>query len=657
MAINSINGPSTIRLMGMQSGMDTDSIIQQTLRLHQMRIDSRFRARTILEWRQQTHNSIRNEISAFRNSFLTSLGSTAMMNRNMYNATVATVTGKNAGAVSISTMVGSSVGSMTIGQIKQLASGAKMSSSGNVSLSGNGFSSSATLESLDFIGGKIGFTNYQASVVNTGGESVMLSKSAVDAAVWGDATSTFKLSNGTQVTLTRDDSGVDPVYTYTAKDANGAELYSGNVVFDGEGKALLQVGEDDSSQPVYTEIMQREDGKIEFEGKALEFIKKATVDGVELVQREDGQIQNNGRTLSFVGETNLVINDKEIKLTSNMTITQMLAKINSSGAEVTLSYDRLKDRFSIESTKIGGTLAEDLRLSSDGNFFDMLAGPGVDSSDGTLALVELNGIMEERNSNTFEYRGVMITLNQTTDAGDEETTVVFKRDATEAVGKIKDFITAYNAIIKRLEGLITERKTGRESSYMPLTDEEKSAMTDKQIEEWEAIAKKGILRNDAGIQNLVTSLRRSLFDAVEGAGMSPSDIGLSTGNFFGGTGGQIILDEDRLKAALENDPERVASIFVGSTDLDASYNEKGLIRRVNDLMGGYISTGGTQSRSLKSLEDSIKRANEQIDKMQQKLFAEEDKLYRQFAAMETALSKLQQQGDWFSSMLGNTQRK
>jgi len=34
------------------------------------------------------------------------------------------------------------------------------------------------------------------------------------------------------------------------------------------------------------------------------------------------------------------------------------------------------------------------------------------------------------------------------------------------------------------------------------------------------------------------------------------------------------------------------------------------------------------------------------------MFAEEDRLYRQFAAMESAMSRLQSQGDWFASMLG-----
>jgi len=227
---------------------------------------------------------------------------------------------------------------------------------------------------------------------------------------------------------------------------------------------------------------------------------------------------------------------------------------------------------------------------------------------------------------------------------DDDITVTLKRDATDAVNRIKGFIEAYNSIIKRIEGLVRERKTTSEASYGPLTDEEKSVMSEKQIADWEAIAKKGILRSDSGLQNLASSLRSALYESVKSAGMSPSDIGLTTGNFFSGTGGQIVLDEDKLRAALEEDPDRVANIFAGTDE------NRGLLWRMNSIMGDYLNT--SQSLTLKNLETSIKRANDQMTKMQERMYAEEDKLYRQFAAMETALSKLQSQGDWMTAMLG-----
>jgi len=315
-----------------------------------------------------------------------------------------------------------------------------------------------------------------------------------------------------------------------------------------------------------------------------------------------------------------------------------------------MSYNRLTDRFSIESNNIGGTLAADLNLSETGNLFEMLSGPGAVANNGSLARVKINDEWIERSSNSFEYRGVRITLNDTTDEDDEDTVVTFSRNTDKAFDAIKEFIDNYNNIIRRLEGLLTERKTGNEAAYKPLTDEEKQGMTEKQIDEWEAIAKKGILRNDQGIQNLVSNLRRSFFEEIEGMGMTPSQLGLSTGSYFDGTGGQIMINEERLREALERDPDMVADIFIRIDTSDGGAKGVGLMYKIDGLMRDFVNT--SQSTSIKHLEDSLKRANDQIQRMQERMYAEEDRLYRQFAAMETALSKLQQQGDWFSAMLG-----
>ena len=510
--INPLMRSSPARIMGLSSGLDTDSLISQMMKVHQMRIDSKMRSRTLLEWKQNTHNDIKSQISDFRNTFLRSTGASGLLNRNMYNSTVASVTGQFSNAVTIRTGLDSSVGTMRIGQVLSLAKGTSITSASSVTSS----------------------------------------------------------------------HGVT-----------------------GAGLALsTKLGD----------INLPETGQIAFDSDDT---------------------------------TTVTINGVDITLSKNDTISSMLSKVNNSSAGVTMSYDRLADKFSIEKKNFGtGT------LDLSGSAFDVFGLSSANEVSGTKAQVYINDEIVESATNTFNYRGVSITLNQTTSAANgtgletdaNATVVTLKRDATEALGKIKSFVEAYNSIIKRIEGLVKERKTSTEASYLPLTQEEKNMMSDKQIEEWEAIAKKGILRNDAGLQRLANNLRTSLFESVEAAGLSPSAIGLTTGSFFGGTGGQIVLDEDKLRAALEEDPEKVANVFAG---VDGN---RGLLYRMNQTMGDYINV--RQTRELKGLEDSIKRANEQMEKMQQKMYEEEDKLYRQFAAMETALSKLQQQGDWFTAMLG-----
>jgi len=642
-------------MMGLSSGLDTESIIQATLRMHQFKIDNQMRNRKLIEWRQQTHNGIKDQITSFRNTFLSNLGSKNMLNRNVFNSTTASVSGKNSSAVSISTTTGTPIGTMRIGQVVSLAKGASLTSSGSVSSNGAGFNPNSRLDSLNFANpnnaGKIQFENYQATV-NVGGTNVKVDRDAVPAnsdSSWGDWINTAKMTDGTEVTLKRE--GVEGAYTYSVS-TDGGTTFS-PIVFDGEGKATVEYSE--GNELVFT---QNSNGKLALGKNEIGFYKELTVKAedsvtdVKIRQHENGSLESGGKAVEFIGSTSITVGDKVITINSNDTIASMMDKVNKSGAGVTMSYNRLTDRFSIESNTIGAGTS--FSVTGEGNILDMLSGqnPAV-ATDGSQAQVYINGELVTRSTNSFAYRGLNITLNHTTDTGatgptnhEDDTIVTFKRDATKAMDAIRDFINGYNAIISKLEGLLNDRKTGNEVSYKPLTDEEKSAMSDKQIEEWEAIAKKGILRNDQGIQSLVNSLRSSFFSTIEGTGMSAAQIGLTTGNFFGGTGGQIIIDEDRLRAALESDPDKVADIFTGPEGNRGA----GLVWKMNETLGTYLNT--SQTNTIKNLEESMKRANEQISKMEERMWAEEDKLYRQFAAMETAMSKLQSQGDWFTAMLG-----
>ena len=631
------------RMMGLASGMDTDFIIQQTLKMHQFKIDNQMRNKKLIEWRQQTHNGIKDEISKLRTTFLSNLGSKSMMNRNVFNATKATITGKNASAVSVSTTTGTPTGSIRIGHISSLAKGASLTSGGSVSNGGGGFNVNARLDSLEFVGGnKIDFTNYKTTVTSKDGEEVVLTRDAARLADFTDAE--FK----TVISSNKTDDKAEII-----RNADGSVNINGTRHEFEDGEIKFMLGDEEVT------LKKAEDGSISLGTQKLNFYQEATVevgDEEVVLQKYEGAAADvfavNNKQLAFESETSITINGKEIKLSSNDTINTMIDKVNKSGADVTMTYNRLTDRFSIESTKIGGNLATDLTYSESGNLLSRLTGGGLGpvATDGSLAKVVINGETIERNTNSFEYRGIRITLNDTTSATDEDTVVNFTRDAEPAMNAIKEFIESYNSIIRRLEGLLTERKSANEVGYKPLTDEEKQGMTDKQIDEWESIARKGLLRNDNGIQNLVSNLRRSFFEQIEGAGLSPSQIGLTTGSYFDNTGGQIMIDEERLRKALEEDPEKVADIFVKIDNSTGTPRGVGLLHKVDGLMRDYVNT--TQSTSIRNLEDSLKRANEQIQRMQERMFAEEDRLYRVFASMESSMQKLNQQGGWFNAMLG-----
>ena len=665
MAVSNIFRSQPTRLMGLSSGMDTDGIVQATLRMHQFKIDKQMRNKKIIEWKQQTHVDIKNQITSLRQTYLSNLGSKSIMNRNAFNANVAIASmasGKNVSAVSVSASTNSSLGSMTINQVISLAKGASYSSSGKVSANDNGFTNDQTLKSLNFHGGAIEFKNYEASVTTTDNTKISMTPEDVAGLDWSDEKASVTV-NGNTFTITKDGDGN---YSYEAKNGYGVkfsegswdfEVAEGKISFNISGIGTIELTENGSDVNIQIKEMG-EDGKTVLSDRPMSFVREATYtdgdDEVKFEKNRNDVITNNGKVIndsSFVGEANLTINGVDIKLTSNMTLGQMTSAVNNSDAGVTLSYDRMQDKFVFESKTVGGSLA-DLNISSDSsNLLTMLAGSGgAVAAEGTMAVAIINGEEVTQNSNSFDYRGIRITLNHTTEASDEPINVTVKRDADKAVNAIKDFIDSYNSIIKKLEDLLNERKTKSEASYNPLTDEEKANMTEKQIEEWEAIAKKGIFRGDNGIERLVSNLRASFFEQIEGTGLSASAIGLSTGSYFDETGGQIMVNEEKLRAAIEADPDKVADVFIKIDNSSGTPTGVGLLHKIDGLMRDYVNT--TQSNSISALEKSLTEANDRIAKMEERMWMEEERLYRQFAAMESAMSKMQQQGDWFGSMLG-----
>jgi len=657
-------------MMGLASGMDTDFIIQQTLRMHQFKIDNQLRNKKLIEWRQQTHTSIKDEITSLRQTFLSNLGSKSMMNRNAFNSTISSVTGANSNKVSIRTNAGSPLGNFSINSVSQLAKGAHLNTASGVSANSNGFATTSRLGDLRFGSGEGIDWDQAKGTIRVGGQDISVERN-------GDEF-TFKNSAGVDI---GDFDGDKYTLTVGGKihnltwDSDNGRFIENTGVFSATFSSVIPDGGGDARDITVSATFDGDiwnfttniegaiaflDGdnlvvNIEGEGGTTEVFTLGEWN--EDTQEVDGTAfteATNTVAGNFVGETTLTINGVDIKISANDTLSDLITRVNNSAAGVRMSYDRLTDQFTLEArtgTNIDPT-GTSLSLSSDSNFFNLISGSSgaFEIKDGQTAKVKINGEDEYRefNTNTFDFRGVNVTLNDTFDDG--PVNISLTRDTDRAFNAVKDFIDSYNSIIRRLEGLLSERKSGSEVSYKPLTDEEKQGMTDRQIEEWEAIAKKGILRNDQGIQNLVSSLRRSFFENIEGLGVSPSQIGLTTGSFFDGTGGQIMINEERLREAIERDPDMVADVFIRIDNSGDSPRGVGLLHKIDGLMRDYVNV--SQTTSIRNLEDSLKRTNEQIQKMQERMFTEEDRLYRVFASMETAMQKLNQQGAWFSSMLG-----
>ncbi|WP_276661783.1 flagellar filament capping protein FliD, partial [Syntrophomonas wolfei] len=96
-------------------------------------------------------------------------------------------------------------------------------------------------------------------------------------------------------------------------------------------------------------------------------------------------------------------------------------------------------------------------------------------------------------SNQFTLNDINFDLKK---AG-ETVSITISHDIENGVAKIKSFVEAYNALMENINVKLNERREYDKSShsfkYQPLTDAQRKEMSEKEIEKWEAAAKKGIM--------------------------------------------------------------------------------------------------------------------------------------------------------------------
>ena len=54
---------------------------------------------------------------------------------------------------------------------------------------------------------------------------------------------------------------------------------------------------------------------------------------------------------------------------------------------------------------------------------------------------------------------------------------------------------------------------------MPLTDEQKKAMTDNQITSWETKAQTGLLRKDSDLERIASAMKSAMSSVMSGSGL------------------------------------------------------------------------------------------------------------------------------------------
>ena len=184
-----------------------------------------------------------------------------------------------------------------------------------------------------------------------------------------------------------------------------------------------------------------------------------------------------------------------------------------------------------------------------------------DSIAGTDGQIKVDGIEYKTTDNKVTVNGITYTAISKTLSDDGVTTapvsVSVTQDVDSIVDKVKNFVEDYN---KLLAGLYEKYDEKPESGYEPLTQSQKDNMKEEQITKWEEKAQKGLLYHDKTLSKIIGEMRSAIntpIENLEGKYNSAYSIGIGTT----GLKGQLTLNEDKLRAALADDPNAVYNVF------------------------------------------------------------------------------------------------
>lgn len=297
-------------------------------------------------------------------------------------------------------------------------------------------------------------------------------------------------------------------------------------------------------------------------------------------------------------------------------------KINASAAGITASVvtDASGAKLVFTSKSTGASSAARITvIDNDGTNLDALglsalgfnppAAPGQMSQSQAAqnAAATVNGLAVSSASNTLTgvISGVTLTLNKLTAA---PVAVTVGLDTASMKKAITDFAKAFSD----------------ENTYIS-----------KQAKYDATTKKAGALQGDRGTLAVQSNLR-SVFLGNSTASLvyaRLSDIGLEMQ-----TDGSMKVNDTKLSAALASNPAEVAKLFSSTTSADPA--QQGFAVRAKALADQLIASNGAITTRSKSLRDSVTRNQSQQDKLERRVALTEQRLLKQYGALDVAVSQI-----------------
>ena len=291
---------------------------------------------------------------------------------------------------------------------------------------------------------------------------------------------------------------------------------------------------------------------------------------------------------------------------------------------------------------VNGSLVLSAKATGDSSGFS-IAGAGVgtqtDRVAGQNSKITVNGTSYERQTNTITdaLPGLSITLKGKTQGTDTVGLTVGAPgpDKDKIVDKVKAFVTAYNDVVTASRADLTDT---------PVVN----AATTADIQ-------KGTLFGDSGLQTMLSQFRTTLSSAVSGLSggvTSMADLGVTTGAASAtinqdSLDGKLTLDETKLRATLDSNPQGVQALLGGTSGTPS------FASAFASILSNYQGSAGLIQSRIVSANTDLTDLATKLTNFDARMDSKQALLEKQFTAMETALSASNSAGTNLSSLISS----
>lgn len=638
-----------VRMTGLVSGLDTESLVGELSKAYQKKVDNAKKGQTKAEWKKDAWKDLNTKLMNFYKGALSSFKSSTTYNTKAVKGTLNGLTIKaNASAVSGNHRV-----KVNSTATAQMWTGYKINNGGITATSYKAAGDGSTKVS-DLTDAK-GYSIQNALQGSKFKVNVDGNEKEIEINIGADDTVDDMISNinsqleGTGLTA----SFKNGALAFKNESAVGSENEAGEMVYSGGHDIKISASDDASAKALGISVKENTIPALS-ENSKVNSVTGGTFAYVE-TKTENAKVSGSTKLtdLGIAEGTIIKVNGNDIAVDRTTTLDGLAKSMANTG--INASYDANQGRFYLSAKNTGSASAftvdaDDDTLQALGLKFEDGYKGKIDAQD---ASITYNGVDYTQSTNTFNINGLTF---EAASEGEEQTFTV-DADVDGIYDKVKSFVKEYNSLIEEMTKLYNADSA---RGIEPLTSEEKDAMNDEDIKNWEDKIKGSLLRRDSTIGSLLTNMRTILNKAVDVTNpdgskskYSLSSFGIVTSTYT--ENGQLHIQgdkddssfmdlEDKLKKAIADNPNALTKTLTALGD-----------EMYNHFMKAMKKTESSSSLTFYNditMDKDIKKQKQNVTDLQDKLKAEEDKYYKQFSAMESAMAKLQSQQTYVSQLFG-----